>query len=84
MILEQFWQLGSSAIGLQVSILDLFRIDFGANTNLSWSTTKHKNQVVKVYKGAGVHGGLRQCVGSKSAEGTSFRSAPSQVFFRIV
>ena len=38
LILDQFWQLGSSAIGLQVSILDRFRIDFGANTNLSWST----------------------------------------------
>lgn len=82
LILDLFWQLGSSAIGLQVSILDRFRIDFGANTKLSWSTTSHKNHVVKVYKGAGVHGGLRQCVGSKSAEGTRFRSTPSQVLTR--
>ena len=58
LILDQFWQLGSSAIGLQVSILDRFRIDFGANTNLSWSTTRHKKHVVKVCKGVGIHGGF--------------------------
>ena len=50
-----------------------------AYTNLSWSTTRHKIHVVKGYICAGVYGGLGEYVGSKSAEGTSFRSTPFQV-----